>query len=200
VLTAQLTIKVQPEDAEVLLDDVPFVKSDTGSSRVDAGDHKIVVSKRGFFPATRMLRMAGGDSQTVEVALEAEPVKPAAVASPVIIRQEATPGIRTPVLVSWAGAGVLAATTGVFGVLALGQSSKLEDLKNDPASLKDERDTAVSRGKTYALLTDVSGVLTLAAVGVASYITFKPAKTEKKPNAPVVVTAGLDRVGVTIPF
>lgn len=188
---AKVEVVANVEAAEVLVDDQEMAETPLdGPLTVNAGKRKITVSKNGYIPVTKVLKLVGGETKKLEIELRTgtAPPEPAKTSdkspptgSPSVTRpdQPEKPGRKVPWL-WWGIAGGLAAGTAVVGVITLGAQSDLEDKKANPAN-KDDLDSAASRTRTFAIVTDVLLVGTVATAGIAAWLTFGPQK-EKPPN------------------
>lgn len=179
------------EAAEILVDDQEVGETPLdGPLSVNSGKRRITVSKNGYIPVTRVITIAGGETKKVEFELRTgtapptaatpseKPAQPPTVSSPTPVEPE-KPGRKVPWL-WWGVAGGLAVGTGVMGVLTLSSQKDLDDKKDKP-SRKDDLDSAASKTRTFAIVTDVLLVGTVATAGIAAYLTFGP-QGEKPPS------------------
>lgn len=190
------------EAAEVLVDDQEVAETPLdGPLSVNSGKRRITVSKNGYIPVTRVITIAGGETKKVEFELRTgtapptpatpseKPEPPPTVTS---TPAEAEKPGRTVPWLWWGVAGGLAVGTGVMGVLTLSSQKSLDDKKDKPSN-KDDLDSAASRTRTFAIVTDVLLVGTVATAGIAAYLTFKP---QKEPQSEVSVGVGPGSVQV----
>jgi PEGA domain/Tetratricopeptide repeat len=179
-----VVIEADAAGADVSIDDNWVGKTPLeGPQLVSAGQHKISVLKPGSSsPVVRTVEVGGGDK--AELTFELGPVSPPAPepstqpapepARPPPIVQKPEPPNRVPLYVAWGATGALAVSTVVMALVANGQEGKLDDLRGEVPVSRDELKDAQSRVHTFGLVTDVLGVATLVAGGVATYITLRP--------------------------
>ncbi len=168
--TAKVTVRVTEPGAEITLDGALLGTSPLPPGRlIDAGEHRLSVSKPGFRTETRSLVLAGGDSATSEFTLRKEQGAAVVAARP-------SPS-NTPAWVAWGATGAFAIGAGVTGALALGASSDLESERNRLGSTQDSRAEIESRSRTFAIVTDTLAVTAIVAAGVAVYLTLTAKKT-----------------------
>lgn len=184
--TAHLRIRTNPPGSDVAIDDVPVPPTVLADEiLVNAGRRKIVVTRVGHAPATRLVTLAGGDHSdlTIDLApLQAEPSKPVVVTVPQ--PTEAPKKSYTPAIVGWSTTAALAVATGVVGGLYLSKESDIDKL-SDPSRqvTKQEADDATASADRLAVAADVLGLATIVAAGVSLYFTVRPPKTEAPQTA-----------------
>lgn len=199
--TARLLVRCSVAGAEIAFDGAPLAKCPMAAAElVDAGEHRIVVTKRGFLPESRAVTLAGGDDTSLDFKLTAEPV-----VSPHVVRVEERRAVtptpnRTPMWIAWGGTVVLAGTASVFGLLSLGARSDLDNLKRTVGSSDADRQSALDRARTMGLIGDIVGVTAVAAGGVALYLTLKKPSESRGVAASVAPDAGGGRVLVSGAF
>lgn len=179
-----VVIEADAAGADVSIDDNWVGKTPLeGPVLVSAGQHKISVLKPGSpSPVVRTVEVGGGDKAelTFELGPLAAPTpepstQPASEpARPPPVARQPEPPKRVPLYVAWGTTGALAVTTVVMALVANGQASKLDDLRGQVPVSPDELKDAQGRVHTFGLVTDVLGVATLVAGGVATYITLRP--------------------------
>jgi hypothetical protein len=183
--TATLTLRVNVEGAEVVIDETAMGRAPLTAVIVNAGALRIQVTKPGFASRTRELTLAGGDAQTVDVELTES--------KPDIVVTQTTSGLPGPAVASWIVTGLLAAGTVGTGIAALAASSTYDSKRQTPISGSPEdaradleRQRSLVRG--LALTTDLLGAATLVGAGVSLYFTLRP---RPQPDAPQVRIQGL---------
>jgi hypothetical protein len=206
-LVATLTIQVDVAGAEVTIDDLTVGTSPLASPiTVNAGKRKVSAKIAGKPAATRVLTVAGSDAVTVKLELDEPKSASTNTTSTTTTTTTTTPpssssskpveptdtGRQIPWL-AWGVTGALAVGAGTMGVLALTSSSNLASKRDTPNTPRDDLDAASSRTKTFALVTDVLIVGTIAAAGVSLYLTFKAPKT--KDTALVITPTGISLSG-----
>lgn len=161
-----LTVVVNQPGAEITVDDLVIGTSPLPKAvRVNSGSRRVTAKLSGHPPESRIIELAGGENKTVQLDVR---IAPDTVAAP--------PRSVVP-YVSWGITAALAGATAVTGVLALG-AAKDYDAKTDAfGATKADIEQANSKRKTLALVTDILGGVTIAAVGVSIYFTIKPPKS-----------------------
>jgi hypothetical protein len=179
--TAQLTVTANQAGAEVSVDDVVVGKTPLpGEFLVDAGDHRVTLSKAGFKPVTKRVTLAGKDHVSLNLALEKEQ-------GPLVVVQQAPESKPSYVWIGWAATGAITAGAVVTGVLALDANSKLNSLKGtkdvSPTDLHDQQ----VKKNNLALATDILTGAAVVAGGVSLYFTLTSGKrTEAREPGPQV--------------
>jgi hypothetical protein len=163
-----LEIVTNVPGADVFVDDILIGKSPLpGTIIVSAGRRKIVISKQGHMPATRIVEVAGTDSMRVELPLADPAGKPAAVA-------ESRPSKWTTLSTVGVGfAAVFAVGAGITGAAAWGASKDLEEQKFVGATPSRDFDDKSARVRTLSIASDVllgAAVLTLGTTLVLTVI------------------------------
>jgi hypothetical protein len=215
---AHVTITTNVAGAEVFVDDVSVGHTPLDKNLlVSAGRRKISATKEGYAPASRVIEIASGDTAQVPLNLEElapgapQPVA-SATAEPTPEPPPPEPSTTQPAPIepakadtasggsfpwpAWLITAGLAGGTTACGILALGASSDLKDLKSHASPSRDELDSASSKSKNLALVTDILLGATVIAGGVSVYLTVsggssKTEATDAKRPAPEV------KVGVT---
>lgn len=180
--TAKLQILVNVPNAAVYVDDELVERTAPGASIViDAGDHRVSARVPGYEPASAAVTLVAGEASQVRLTLRR-------VAAPVT--QHVAPAApietgRSPwVWGSWGGTGVLAAGAAVTGIMAGSAASELAELRNSPDSSAGERASTADRARTFATVSDVLTVSTLALGGLSTYLTLSSGKRETPPSSP----------------
>ncbi|CAN5595213.1 hypothetical protein BH09MYX1_BH09MYX1_53500 [soil metagenome] len=189
---ARITIDVNVDGAESLFDDVTVGKSPlTEPVLVSAGRRRIVATKAGV-SQTRVIDVAGGESQKLALELQAAPgstggstiVLPPAGAT----TEPEKPSSRTALWITIGVTGALGVGTLITGVLALSAHGKFDDTVNRSGATTTEVDDARSKTRTLALVTDILGGATIvsAIVNVIVGLTTSGSKAPPKDTAPGV--------------
>lgn len=183
---ANIEVTTNVPDVEITLDDVLVGKTPLAKPLVvSAGRHKIGASKEGFKPITKVLDVAGADSLKLPLTLTEE--KAVVVAPPTATTTEPPPPPlptttttaepppppppRNIPWVGWAVTGAAGAATVITGVLALGASNDLKELREGPGQTRASLDDAASKVSTLALVSDVLLGVTVVAGGISLYLT-----------------------------
>ncbi len=180
----QLAIEADAPGADVSVDDVWVGRTPLAEPvLVSAGQHKVSVLKAGAAaPLVRTVDVGGGDKVelkfelgTTPAAAEPAPPPPAAtVAPPPPLPPPPPPENKLPLYAAWGATGLFAVGTVVSALLARGEESTLEEQRNEVPVSRGELEDTRGRMRTFALATDVLGVGTLVAGGVATYLTLRP--------------------------
>ncbi len=184
----KVTVRSNVPGAIAFIDDEPVGPTPL-TRNVAVGSRRIVVKRDGYGTWTKNVEVASGDDLLFDAMLEGGPPLVAA-------RPESTPPSPPPPPSTvtttgrffwepWAVTGALAAATVTAGILALDASSKLDGEKNRFDVTDRELDNASSRAKTFAVVTDVLFVATLAAAGASLYFTIEPPSWVKASSASV---------------
>lgn len=189
--TAMIKFVVNIPEAEVSIDDqapIPALRDELVLT--DAGTRKIVVQKEGFVPVTKTLKLAGGDTITLDIVLR--PVETS--------RPKEQQGLSPLIYAGWGGTALFAGSAIVTGVLASGKRSDADALAT-PGSLATTveaareqsaaYDSAKSSMKTLALVSDIFTVSAIALGGVSLYFTVKGVSSKEK-GAPKPKAARID--------
>jgi hypothetical protein len=159
--------------AQVLVDDVQVGYAPLPESvAVSAGQHRVTVTLAGREPLTRVFDVAGRESVTAALAIEA-PTSTGPTTSTVTTTAPKPEGPRskTPVYVMWGVTGGLAIGAGVFAFMAHSADNDLATLRATypvtDAQLSSQHDKVVRD----AAITDILTAATVASAGIALYLT-----------------------------
>jgi hypothetical protein len=176
---ARLTVKVNLDGAEVLIDDVSVGVSPLKEPvLVSAGRRKVSAQRAGIPAMSRIVDLAGGDRLDVSLELAAArpaPTTPASAAPPPSVSAAPLPPpppekhLGAPFWISLGTTAALLGTTTVTGLLAVSAHSTFNNDIQTRGVSHDEVESARSRNKTLALVTDVLGGLTLVGAGLTTY-------------------------------
>jgi tetratricopeptide (TPR) repeat protein len=167
---------------------------------VNAGPRRIIAVKPGYSVAARLVTVGG--KEKARVSLEIAPLAKDAVADrgrgASVGTNALSPAPKPPVRVALVTAGVVAGgcaiATSVFGLLALDAKNNFNNELLRIPNTKDNVDSARSKMKTYAHLTDAFGAAALVSGGVALYLLLSDsnpkATTEKKSTVAFSPTLG----------
>jgi tetratricopeptide (TPR) repeat protein len=170
----RLTVRSAIPGAAVSIDDevvgeVPITRD------VAVGARHVVVTKDGYAPWSRVVELVGGDTVTLDAALEriapavlATPVPPAPV--PVPAPAATAPGFPWP---AWVVTGALTVGAVTTGILALDASSNLSAAKGRFDVSDGELHDKATRVTTFAVLTDVLAASALVSGAFSLYLTLK---------------------------
>ena len=176
-------IRVDVEGASIQIDDVECGRTPLAAPiTVSAGRRKIVIQKQGYLPISRTIDVAGGDELKLEFTLaplpasDPEPSHSLAQTRP----QEPQPvpevkpegGMGTGFWVSLTATGVLAAGSGVMGLLAVNAQSDNDEKAEEFGTTRSELEDSKSKVENYALATDVLAGAALVAGGFTLYFAF----------------------------
>ena len=193
--TAALRVTVNVDGADIYQDDMPVCAATIESACagksplqapiiVNGGRHKVTASKPGYATATSIVSVVGSD--TLDVKLE------------LVSYAQASASHRRVPWGGWIATGALAIGAGVFGGLALSQSSALEDARNQPNADPDALDSRSSRTTAYGIVADGLAVSAVVVGVISLYYTIKWGKEpEGQPTpSPAPAAAGAKTSGV----
>ncbi len=175
---AAISVTTNVAGVSVIVDDVDVGVTPLASSvRMNAGRRKLVLTKSGYEPITRIVEIAGTDEKTLNFDLVSLSQSPGGTGNVGPSGGDTATGQGVEHTVwPWVGlvsTGVLGVATGVFGGLALAKHSAFEDALIVAPTTKDAIDSARSDAKTFALVTDIllgttiaAGALTALAFGL----------------------------------
>lgn len=181
---ARITIDVNVEGAEILVDDVVVGKTPLSEAVLVSAGRRRIVAQKGSASQTRLVDVAGGDVQKLsfELASAAPPPPPPAhgetpppiTVAPVEPKSNPLPpGVWVGVAVT----GALGVATVVTGVLALSAKGAFEDAIARPGVTTTEVDDARSKTRTFALVTDVLGGATIVSAAVTLIVALTRGKS-----------------------
>jgi hypothetical protein len=102
---------------------------------------------------------------------------------------------RTPIWVSWAATGTLAATAGVVGYLGISKANELESMRTEYGVTRSELDKTKSQANTLLAISDITAGLAVVAGGVALYLTLSHPNEKASPSG---VALGIAPNGVRL--
>jgi hypothetical protein len=199
-LVAKLEV-VGPEGAEVRVDDAPVGKLPLAAPLVlNPGKHKVTLAKDDRESPAKFVVIGAGEAQRVELSLPEKPAerpvdKPAAPAPPLAPVTAAPPPAppkdeaQTPAWPFWAATGALAVGTGVMGGLTLSKYGALKTERDSAQTTTARLGDAASPVKTFAVVSDVLGAVTVVSLGVSIFMTVR------KPGSPPPPAATAVRIG-----
>jgi tetratricopeptide (TPR) repeat protein len=193
--TAFLTVGANVEGAEVLVDDVVVGKTPLGPALlVDAGIHRVTLRRSGYLPKTNTVTLAGGDEQTLGVALELEPEEKQTI----VVREQLVEDRQsTWVIAGWITTGALVAGAVVTGIMGSNEADELEQLRAayspDYDDLGRRIDDTKSNASTLFLASDVMSGAALIVGGLSLWITLSPPERERprQPETPPKPAEGM---------
>jgi len=154
------------DDVKVEIDGAVVAKSLDGKPiPVDPGAHKVKLLREGAAPIEQHLVIASGEkNRLVKVVFAAPKEEP-----------EPPPAETGPGALPWILAGVGAAGIAGFAILGVTTRSRISELRGSCAPNCDPGEESSLR--TRLILADVSLVVGLASLGVATYFFLQPTKT-----------------------
>lgn len=180
--TAHVTVTTNVPDALIHLDDAPPLKSPVTGLLIDAGTHRITVTKDGYVTQMRSVTLAPGDDGKVDVELAEVPK-----AQRIVERHEIRVDGREPASYTWLGwvaTGAFVAGATTTGILSLNARADMRSKLEGPTTEEDvEADR--SRARTLGYVTDALAGAAIITAGVTLYFTLK--KPSKKSNGDVRV-------------
>lgn len=176
-----LRFVVMPEGATISVDG-----EDIGSAPyedplyIEPGEHTIAVTAEGHTPFEETVQLEAGAESERTIGLDKIPVvvtKPRPQPQP---KPKPLPGpSKTPLIIGMSVTGGLAAMATVTGLIAVSKHGSF----TDESKPQDERDSASSSGKTFALVTDLLWVGTVAAGAYTAYHYYKVYKPASERHA-----------------
>lgn len=161
---------------DVLVDDQPSGTTPLdGPLLVSVGPRKLAVHCAGDRAAIKRLEVAAGE--TVRVELKVPPAQPAAVRA--AMAAASSPKDAAPAVpgkgwtTGWIISGVLVAATVALGTTTLVEQSRLSSMRNSFPVNKSDLDRQANLTTGLAITSDVLGAASIAAIGVATYLTIK---------------------------
>jgi tetratricopeptide (TPR) repeat protein len=174
---ASISIATNVAGVSVIVDDVDVGVTPLPSSvRMNAGRRKLVLTKSGYEPVTRIVEIAGTEEKTLSFELVSLTQQPSGTGNTGSGGDGTAPQQLEHTVWPWVGlasTGALAVATGVFGGLALSKHGAFEDALTVTPTTNDAIESARSDAKTFALVTDIllgttiaAGALTALAFGL----------------------------------
>jgi hypothetical protein len=160
--------------AQVLVDDVQVGYAPLPDPvPVAAGQHRVTVTITGRDPVNRVFDVAGRETVTAALPIDAGTSKPSdkPIATPIATPADTGPKSKTPVYAMWGVTGALVISAGVVAVIAHGDSSDLSDLRNSYPVTKDQLDSQRSKTVRDAAIADVLTGAAVVSAGIAVYLT-----------------------------
>jgi hypothetical protein len=181
--TAFLELTSTPVGAEVLIDDRSHGETPLASALLlDAGEHQVVVRKKGFQPVTRQVVLAG--AERLPMAVELVPTEEAQVVivqkpDPVTTQKPVADKVERrgpdPAVFAWIGTGVLTAAAVTTGILGLDAKARYDAARLEPDS-GDAMAAAASEAQAFFLACDILTVSAAVAFGTSLYLTLHKSK------------------------
>ena len=159
---------------DVTIDDQPVGTTPLdGPMLVSVGPRKIAVHCAGDRAALRRLEIAAGETVRVDLKVPPAPIDAvrAAMNGPARDAPPAVPGRGW--LTGWIVSGVLVAATVALGTTTLVEESRLQAMRNSYPANKADLDRQANLTTGLAITSDILGAASIAAVGVATYLTIK---------------------------
>ncbi len=193
--TAFLQVTSNVPDAEVLVDEVVVGKTPLATPLlVDAGVHRVTVRRAGYLPRNSRVTLAGGDEQTLPLALEVQPeVKPTFVVQRPAVEDDSS----TLIIAGWVTTGALAAGAIVTGIMGAGEANELKELRaadpRDYTNLGQRMDSTKSNASSLLLASDVFSGAAVIVGGLSLWLTVDPPQSSApaQPERPAPAKGGL---------
>lgn len=204
---ATLQISTNVAGVDIAIDDESVGKTPLPQGVVvNSGKRKVTASKEGRVPVSRVINVAGAETQKIELELlepsSTNPLPPAPTATstppPPPPSSSSAPPPPPPTerssspVIAWTITGLLGVGTVVTGVLALGASGDLKDLRARPDASRNSLDETQGRTRSLALASDVLLAGTIIAGGVSLYLTLRdpPRETTARGSVPLRLGVG----------
>lgn len=167
---AYLDIACNVDGADIRVDDISVgVSPLPGPVPVNAGPRRISVVKPGYTVAARMVTVVGREKSKVTVDIAASAQDGTGFAGSIQRESGQRAPVRVGLITSAVVAGGCAIATGVFGALAWQARGDFNNELDKVFNSKGNVDSARTRMKTYAYLTDAFGAATLISGGAVLY-------------------------------
>ncbi|WP_197041222.1 PEGA domain-containing protein [Chondromyces apiculatus] len=198
---AFLDVTVNVADADIAVDDTTVGTSPLSKPvTVNAGRRRVAVSREGYTPQSRVVEVASGDTVKASFDLVERGANAASTAGSSgdtgsgdsSVPQTGTgstsggsgdSGSNVP-WIGWGVTGGLAAGAVVFGVLALGASSDLQDLRGTRGVAASDLQDASSKATTMSVVCDALTGAALIAGGISLYFTLRTPPSDSAASAP----------------
>jgi hypothetical protein len=195
---AHLDIVCNLDGADIRIDELSVgVSPLTSAVPVNAGPRRITAVKIGHPVAARMATVVGREKLRVVMDIPAAPptqtadsvgasaAEAATGMPPAFVQGERTQKapVRAGLITSTVVTGGLAIATGVFGLLALNAKGDFNHELGKIPNTQNNVDSARSKMKTYAHLTDGFGAATLVSGGVVLYYLLTDSGSKKSSSA-----------------
>jgi hypothetical protein len=182
--TATLTLNMNVQPAEVRIDATPIELLDLTDVVVEPGEHELHVTKPGFRPEQRTVRLAHGERLQIVLQLMPEVTTPVVAPAAALVPAPA-PIVDRGIDRRWLCWGITSALAVGWGTTA-GLAIKARHDRNiieRPGTPAEDIDDAQRLHRRLALASDVLLASTLASAGVAAYFTWWQ---DDAPSAPGV--------------
>ena len=160
---------------DVTIDDQPAGTTPLdGPLLVSVGPRKLGLSCTGGRAVSRRVEVAAGETARVDMKVPPAPIAAVRAAMNGDATHDAAPSRPGKSFVTgWIITGVLVAATVAMGTATLVEQSKLSTMRDTFPATKADLDRQSSLTTGLAISSDVLGVASLAAAGVATYLTIK---------------------------
>lgn len=167
---------------EIAIDEVPIGKTPLAKPIVvNPGKRRVTATREGLAPVTKLVTVAAGETIDVTIALPSPTPTPLAKTAAPADAPRASVSSSGP----WIGLGVaggLAIFGTVTGVLALGASSKLGDLRDGAPSSRADLDAQARTVRAWSITTDVLFLGAAATASVSLYFLLKSPGSHDAPS------------------
>jgi len=192
---AEITVKVNVDDADVYADDIPVCTATIESTcvgrsplrapiLVNGGRHKITASKKGYVTGTSIISVVGADKLEVKLDLVSLD-RPVTMPNP----------WKVPTLIGWSVTGAFLIGAGVTGFLALKAQDDQDATLARQGATRQELDDARDKTVTLGGVTDALFIGSAVAATVSTYFTVRALRW-KSNSQEANVQVGMGRVGI----
>jgi tetratricopeptide (TPR) repeat protein len=204
---AELRIETNVEGGTLIVNETRVAELPLSSPLLlNAGIHRVRVEQAGHIPVTRIVTVAGGEASVVRFELERElfPIDLNALPPPHGVPSKATREVPPPppenvaVKVGLISTGILSAFTAACAVMTYRQSGQLDRRLSDYPEGLDRIESARSRLRTLAVLTDAFGLASVVSAGVTTYFHFAPPKEPERRSPQLGAGLGPDGLNVWV--
>ncbi len=180
-----LSIKVNEDGANVVVDDVARGQSPVSPITLSAGKHRVSAAKEGMSSASQSVEIVG--QATSEVKLDLVPLQSKQVVITERVEVPKESGLPTLSYVGFGVAGAFAAAGAVTGVLALSASSDLKSSKFTGRDAPPDVEDLSTRTSTLAWTTNALFVASAATLGLTLYYTLTREPSQSSPSKTALV-------------
>lgn len=189
---AHLSLTVNRADAELFVDEQSLGKAPLQApAAISEGHRRVSATLPTGQTVSKVIDVAGGDN--VNVSLEFIDAPAASTPKPAVVPKAQTPS-KAPIFVGLVATGILAAGATTTGILSLGAKSDLNSELGKVPGNDQAIDSARTKARTFAALTDVMGGAAIVAAGITVF--FIVSRPSTKTDASVGLVVGPGHVGL----
>jgi hypothetical protein len=179
-----VSVVTDPPGADITVDDLSVGRTPLEERvLVSVGHRRFTASMLGRVSVTRFVDVAAEDNVSLKLDLPASPDVPPEVSAlppPAEESRSASHGGASLRIAGWIGTGVLAASAGTLGLLALNESSALKKARESYPASADTLHRDSNLTTTYSIMADSLTVAAVVLGGVTLYATVASAASHRK--------------------